>query len=344
MALKTPKDFRWKIGNTLGEGGQACVYEVTDVTGKMGGCYAMKPLSPRKPPKAYERFEREIRAISQLTHPGVVRVVDYSQPGDEFQFYVMERHENSTTLAKLLRSDRNPFFNNVEKSLKFFRQLLEAISAWNAVGIIHRDLSPANVLVLPDESIKVIDFGLCQLEGESPITLSDEGVGTANYMAPECESGSVERISLAADLYSAGKLLWAAITDRNAFARESPVFNEKSMKVMLPQNSHALHLHHLFEGTIRHSESDRWCNAEEGLSALSRVEKLVASYRPLELLDDSCPHCGVGVLRHFEGGHVVFGNPNPPGINSLQCPVCGFCFAASSRILQKELERRKSLQ
>src|SRR4030043_28214 len=56
--------------------------------------------------------------------------------------------------------------------------------------VVHRDISPSNILILPDETIKVIDFGLCQIENEDKITLIDEGVGTQNYMSPECESGA----------------------------------------------------------------------------------------------------------------------------------------------------------
>jgi serine/threonine protein kinase len=206
------------------------------------------------------------------------------------------------------------------------------------------------VLVLPDSSIRIIDFGLCQIPDGETITLAEEGVGTPNYMAPECEAGSLDEVSSKADLYSIGKLLWSAVTNKMAFSRERPVYSEKSMSHEFPDSPEIWHLHHLFEGTKRHDPQDRFSTSSVALQTARRVENLVkCGYPPLEsLLKDCCPSCGWGTLKPFQFSHTVFGNPNPSGIQSLQCDYCGECFAVN-RVgptgggPKKILEARKNL-
>lgn len=206
-------------------------------------------------------------------------------------------------------------------------------------------MSLANVLVLPDESIKVIDFGICQIDDHDTIILIDEGVGTPNYMAPECESGALGEVSVASDLYAAGKILWSIVTNMNAFSRESPAFGQKSMPNLLPDAPGTWHLQHIFEKTIRQSPHDRCKTAKEALSLARRVQFLILSgYPPLELIDKNCPICGFGTFGPGYELHAVFGNPNPPGIFSCQCDYCGFCFAVNRELRNKNLEQRQQLR
>ena len=95
---------------------------------------------------------------------------------------------------------------------------------------MHRDISLNNILFLADGSIRLIDFGICQIEDGETISLTGESLGTRNYAAPECESGNDSNIDIRSDIYSAAKVLWSAITSREAFAREEPVFQNLSMR------------------------------------------------------------------------------------------------------------------
>lgn len=243
--MEFPPNFRWQKVVELGSGGQATVFEVKDNTGELKGSFALKPLKENFTAQAYERFQREVTAIKGLNHPAIIKIIESSKPEDNFHYYVMEYVPDAKPLKKLLHTNANPFYEDAFKSLTLFRRLVEVIAAIKEASIVHRDLSPANVLILPDESIKVIDFGICQIEDETRITLVDEGVGTINYIAPECESGAGGIASFKSDLYSAGKILWSAVTNQVAFARESRAFNDKSLyklnlKVM------TWHLHHIF--------------------------------------------------------------------------------------------------
>lgn len=342
--MKIPATLRWKsTGTTLGQGGQAAVVQVHDGRDEYAGDYALKGLAKGKPAKAYERFAREIEAIQRLHDPSIIRIVDHSQPSDDFQFYVMEFVEGATPLKRLLNSTENPFAARPLAAVALFTQLIHAISVWSEAGIVHRDLSPANVLILPDNKLKVIDFGICQLDDHNTITLADEGVGTPNYMAPECESGTAAEPTFAADLYSAGKILWSAIANSNAFSRETSAFNAKSMARLFPELPEAWHLHHIFEKTIRHSPADR-TTVKEALAVARRVRFLIMSgFPPLELMQEGCPVCGVGQLGRGEGLHSVFGNPNPRGIYSYQCSYCGMCFAINREVSKAVLQQRSNL-
>jgi serine/threonine protein kinase len=346
--MRIPKDLRWEpTGQTLGEGGQAQVHLVKDTSGQLDGLWALKALKRAQPGQAYERFRREIAVMQEVRHPNIIRVVDHSADESDFQFYVMEYIEGARTLEKVVASQASPFFGNPVQALDLFRQICSALLGCeeNRPKVVHRDLSPSNVLVGPGLNIKLIDFGVCQIEGSESITLVDEGVGTVNYMAPECESGSNEMIRVGADLYSAGKILWTAITGRRAFSRESPVFNEKSMTEMFPNEPMTWHLHHVFEKTIRRDWRNRWGTAKDALTAVALVHNLIrCGYPPIEQIVPRCPICGVGKLLEFNGGHVVFGNPNPQGIFSLQCSYCGFCFPVNLLKPREILENRKKLE
>jgi serine/threonine protein kinase len=248
----------------------------------------------------------------------------------------------------LIGTDKNPFYANAKKALEMFSQIIKAIGTYNHINIVHRDLSPGNILVLPNESIKIIDFGLVQItSNEHPITLTDvdEGVGTIYYMAPECEAGAIEQINVTADLYSAGKILWAAITNLNAFGREKPVFTHRSLPICLPDVPATWHLQHIFEKTIRANPKDRWNNPYDAINMIGKVSFLIDNrYQPIEKVNDAiCPVCGFGTLRGFERSHNIFGNPNPPGFEAVRCDYCGYCSVVDTNIIRANYEKRETL-
>ncbi len=324
--MTLPKDFKWKSIGLLGRGGQSTVHEVEDKTGTLPGHYALKPLHKRASPKAYERFYREISAITKLDHPGVVKIVEHSEREDAFHYYVMEMVPGATALSSLLNTDQNPFSHDAAKSLRLFWQLADVIAVANRAGVVHRDLKPANILILPNHSAKVIDFGICQIEGATHITLVDERVGAINYMAPECESGAEGEISFKSDLYSAGKVLWAAVINQTAFSREPPVFREKSM-FALSKNVLTWHLHHIFERTIRHSPDHRFDSVEEAIRKCRLVRDAIdGQYPPLELLVRQCPICGIGEIATDPGWPATvnhpYRSPLPKDLVPMKCDYC----------------------
>lgn len=241
-------------------------------------------------------------------------------------------------------SNQNPFHGNPLKALELFRKLVEVIKACKGLGIAHRDLHPANILVRPyDESIKVIDFGICLIEGGTRVTLTDEAVGTPGYMAPECEPGRPDPVTWIADIYSAGKVLWSAISNQNAPHRERPVFNENSMDQMFPNQPDTWHLHRIFEMTIRHEVGDR-CSAPDGLlKAADDASYLIrGGYPEFELIGRRCPTCGYGELQDARA--VLFGNRVVQGYTGYECSYCGCCVVMNLLKRKNVLDKRRELQ
>ena len=341
--MKIPDNLRWKsTGKTLGRGGQGDVQLVTDKNDPDGRKYALKTLRNVGSPQALQRFQREIEVVQRLSHPSIVPIVDYSEPDSDFQYYVMEYYEGACTLASIIFSPNSPYQGNVEKNLDLFEQILRGIGMCEINSVVHRDIKPHNILVLPDDTIRLIDFGICHFDNGVLLTLVDENVGDRNYTAPECEAGNEGQIGIHSDIYSAGKVLWSAITGERAFARERPVFSNKSMKIMFPQTPETWHLMPLFEKTIRREPADRFQSPRFVLSLTSDLKAVIEDgFPPLEKVRPRCPSCGWYKVEQWGQGFAVFGSGQPYGGDAkrLICKYCGFAFIRDVSIWQRNTDR-----
>ena len=342
----------WKLGSQIGEGGQGEVFLAVRASEPDGPNYAFKFLNDKGSSKARDRFRQELKALTSVSHPGIVNVVQYAQPEDSFQYYVMEYVDGLESLRKRMDRHTNPFFKDPLKAVDGFIQIVEALAACELRHIVHRDLSPANVLVAKAGRIMLIDFGLCHIDDDTIITLTDEAVGTPHYRAPECSGYSPQQPDIRADLYSAGKILWSMITNKAAFDREPPVFNGQSLAKLFPDLPKSWHLHHIFEGTVRHDAHKRLANTTAALETARHVRRLMLEgFKPLEQLADTlCPVCGIG--RHgTSAGLHDYANELEALYKSMalfrgDCSLCPYCFHvsfAAYEALAKRLEGRKKL-
>jgi serine/threonine-protein kinase len=163
-------------------------------------------------PELRERFRREAVALARLRHPAIVSVLDFGEHEGEL-FLIMELVRGRSLDALLDESPilAIPFVGAV------FGQLLEVLDIAHAAGIVHRDLKPSNVMVMNEERIKLLDFGLVHLPGASKETLTKAGVaqGTPPYMSPEqCEGNDV---GPASDIYSLGIMLYECVVGEMPF-------------------------------------------------------------------------------------------------------------------------------
>lgn len=165
------------------------------------------------------RFEREVRAVTALTHFNTVRIYDYGRDDDGSFYYVMEYLEGPT-LDRLVR-DRGPLAPG--RAVYVLRQLCGALGEAHAAGMVHRDLKPNNVIVAAlggqRDVAKLLDFGLVQdhsgTDGDDRITRAGTVLGTPAYMCPEQAAG--ERVDRRGDVYSLGALAFFALTGRPPF-------------------------------------------------------------------------------------------------------------------------------
>jgi eukaryotic-like serine/threonine-protein kinase len=168
--------------------------------------YAKKKLTQHTDQGAVERFKREVRILSQLDHPNIIKVVDYHLAAQPF-WYIMPMYVNSLddTLKYGMLSDAR-----IEK---VFRAILDGVEYAHAEGVIHRDLKPANVLLNNDDDVVVSDFGLGRmLDAESTRqTLSGYGMGSVFFMAPE-QTNNVKNADERSDVFALGRILYCLYT------------------------------------------------------------------------------------------------------------------------------------
>ena len=172
------------------------------------------------------RFEREARAMAQLSHPGIVALHDYGRTDGGHLFIVME-YVDGTDLSRLIHAEGGGL--SVPQALEIVGQVCDALQYAHSCGFVHRDIKPGNVLVDKDGRVKIADFGLAKLLGESGsgrwpeqgagqrpaphssrLTLTGQALGTPDYTAPEqLKGGPVDH---RADIYSLGVMFYEMLT------------------------------------------------------------------------------------------------------------------------------------
>ena len=201
---------RFRIESLVGRGGMGVVYLARHL--ELGEPVALKFLHPwAESPELVARFKREAVALARLRHPGVVSLLEFGE--DEGKRFLVMEYVKGETLSAVLERAPLP----LPTLYRVFDALLDVLEVAHAAGIVHRDLKSSNVMLLPQDRIKVLDFGLARLpeaEGEK-LTASGLVQGTPEYMSPEQCHG--EPAGPASDVYSAGVMLYEAIAGRTPF-------------------------------------------------------------------------------------------------------------------------------
>jgi serine/threonine-protein kinase len=206
---------RYKVKSTLGSGGMAVVYKAQDAI--LGRSVALKTLHLHyaEMPSFQARFRQEARAMASLDHENIVKVYDISQDG-EVPFIVVECVAGRD-LGKLLGGQGGGRLSEAFVR-RMAAQLLRALSYAHRRGIIHRDIKPSNILLTPEGTVKVADFGIARIIEEDDLAGGEPGeiVGSARYMSPEQLRGDEAKPE--SDIYSVGVLLYHCLTGRPPFS------------------------------------------------------------------------------------------------------------------------------
>ncbi|MEA2575276.1 MAG: eukaryotic-like serine/threonine-protein kinase [Chloroflexia bacterium] len=194
----------------------ATVYRAHDTI--LNRAVAIKVLDPALSidPKAVERFKREAVTAANLEHPNIVRVYDVQQEGN--LHYISMRYVQGTTLRDILQ-DNGPL--PLETAVNVIVPVAQALHYAHKNGVIHRDVKPGNILVEPDGSVVLSDFGIARAGGAAQAGLTATGLvmGTADYLAPEQISGRPAEAR--SDIYSLGVVLYEMLTGVTPFAGEN---------------------------------------------------------------------------------------------------------------------------
>ncbi len=213
---------RYEIGPVLGYGGMAEVYRGHDV--RLGREVAVKTLRAdlARDPTFHTRFRREAQSAAALNHPAIVSVYDTGEDvvnGVTVPYIVMEYIEGRT-LREVVQ-DQGRFTE--QRALEITADVCAALDYSHRMGIIHRDIKPANVMLTPNGSIKVMDFGIARATAASTSTMTQTAqvIGTAQYLSPEQARG--ETVDARSDVYSTGVFLYELLTGNPPFRGDSPV-------------------------------------------------------------------------------------------------------------------------
>jgi tRNA A-37 threonylcarbamoyl transferase component Bud32/TolB-like protein len=285
---------RYRVVRFLAQGGMGEVYEVEDL--ELREAVALKTVRPEAAADsmAVERFRREIQLARKVTHPNVCRIFDvyYHRPagggGPAVIFLTMELLVGET-LATRLRCD-GPL--PAGEALAIARQICLGLDAAHQVGVIHRDLKPGNIVLVPGRGgwrAVVTDFGLARLDGGNDpaaptLTVAGGLVGTPAYLAPEQVEGG--EITTAVDIYALGIVLYEMATGTVPFVGDSVLATAVKRLKELPVSPrvHAPHLDPRWEAAIlrclARDPADRFASALDVLAALTAPEAGAAAALP----------------------------------------------------------------
>ncbi len=204
------------LGEELGAGGMGVVFRATYHQTGQQVALKLLPAEMMENERAKSRFQRELRILTKLRHPNVVRCFGGGTYGTRL-FYAMELVEGGTLSALLKQRGRLSW----ETTVDFGRQVAAALEHAHQAGVIHRDLKPANLLLTGDGKLKLSDFGLARDQGATALTVAGRALGTFAYMAPEVIRGEPP-VSHRSDLYSLGCVLFEMLTGQTPFRASSP--------------------------------------------------------------------------------------------------------------------------
>ena len=210
----------FEIREIIGRGGMGVVYIARDT--KLDRLVAVKSIPPefQKNATTQARFKREAKLLASLNHPNIAVIHEIIEQDDGADYLILEYVPGETLAERLARE---PF--KLQEALSISQQIAEAVSAAHEKGVVHRDLKPGNVKIMPDGRVKVLDFGLAKAtasEGkpvETTVTLPGRIMGTPAYMSPEQARG--KDTDRRTDIWSFGCIMYQMLTGRLPFEGET---------------------------------------------------------------------------------------------------------------------------
>lgn len=219
----------YRIQSLLGQGGMGVVY--LGIHDYLGREVAIKALAPEltQHPQFRERFFTEARVQASLQHTNIVSIYDLIE--DRGSYFIIMEHVPGSTLETLLKDGVTKNWD-VDHAIVLFRQVLAGLDYAHSKGVIHRDVKSSNILITSGDLIKLTDFGIALLIGDTRLTASQSTIGTPAYMSPEqiLRPRSVDHRS---DVYSAAIVLYEMLAGQPPFQAETE-YEIKKLQIESP--------------------------------------------------------------------------------------------------------------
>jgi len=262
----------YKILEKLGEGGMGVVYKVQDT--KLDRFVALKflPLHLSTNDEEKQRFIHEAKAASALDHPNICTIFEIDETEDGQLFIAMAYYEGETLKEKI---ERGPL--KLEETIDIASQVARGLAKAHEQDIVHRDIKPANVHVTKDGVVKILDFGLAKLGGQTKLTKEGTTLGTVAYMSPEQARG--EEVDFRTDIWSLGVVLYEMIIGQLPFKGDYEQVVMYSIMCEEPEPMTGLRtgvpmeLERIVNKTLTKSSDERYQHVDEMLTDLKGLGK-----------------------------------------------------------------------
>jgi len=210
---------KFEILDEIGHGGMGVVYRARQIS--LDRIVALKMLSANlvEDKEFRERFRQEAKIIARLTHPNIVHVYDVYDVEDKGEAFciVMEFLEGRSLREILREAGSLP----VERAVAITEQIASGLAYAHSKGIIHRDIKPDNIMMLSNDQVKIMDFGIAHLRGSTIQTQTGVSMGTPQFMSPE--QAASRPVDARSDLYSCSVVLYGMVTGQLPFTADNPI-------------------------------------------------------------------------------------------------------------------------
>jgi len=309
---------RYDVGQVIGRGGMAEVYEGTDR--RLNRRVAIKVLRPdlARDPMFQERFRREAQSAAGLNHPNIVAIYDTGEDliGDGANQvsvpYIVMEFVDGVTLRHMLNNGPRIL---PERALEVIAGVLAALDYAHRHGIVHRDIKPANIMINTNGDAKVMDFGIARAmsDAATSVTATSAVMGTAQYLSPEQARG--ELVDARSDIYSSGCVLYELLTGVTPFNGDSPVaiayqhVNEPPKPPSTLDNSIPTSLDSITLGALAKSPSNRYQTAAEMRSDVERsiagMPIVARQNHATEAIPNNAPTAAIPIVDGLPGTVAV---------------------------------------
>jgi serine/threonine-protein kinase len=295
---------RYRLEERIASGGMGDVWRCVDDV--LGRTVAVKVLLPSllEEQGFTERFRAEARTMATINHPGVVDIYDYGSDPAVGAYLVMEYVEGDALSRTLARVGRL----TPARTMALVAQAADALHAAHERGVVHRDVKPGNLLVRPNGTLVLTDFGIARSAGAAQLTAAGSVLGTATYISPEQAMG--EQATALSDIYALGVVAYQCLAGRRPFEGDNPL--EIAMRHVreappplppdIPPQVRAI-----VERAMAKDPAARWPNAAQfaGIARRCAAELAAATPRPTAVIQ---PGLAPGIVPT---GHPVSGGPTP---------------------------------
>jgi eukaryotic-like serine/threonine-protein kinase len=270
----------YRIESLAARSGMASIFRGTDLRDGRPVAIKLPHAEMEADPVLFDRFQREEEIGKKLNHPGIVKVLNNEERSRR---YMVLEWVDGRLLRQILNEEKK---FSPERAIRITLALCHALDYIHSQGVVHRDLKPENIMVGPDDSVKLIDFGIASSAGSRRLTFAKltEAMGTPDYISPEQVRG--KRGDARSDIYSLGVMFYEMLTGKVPFTGPNPfvIMNERLLNYPIPPREVnpeiSPQLQEIIYRALERDPHKRYPTAHEFALDLEHPEKVGVADRP----------------------------------------------------------------